>query len=251
MASMSAGVADSRQLLLDQTLTARRRVHGFYLGITLLLIAMVIVGFWPGYYGPLTSGGVTRPWIVHLHGVVFSGWMALLLLQVSLAATGRVQLHRRVGHLGIWYGALVLVLGVVVSFAAPVLHVQAGEWTVGRAAGFLLLPLVDMVLFAGFFGAAIAYRRKPEIHKRLILAATVALAFAGVSRMAFLSPLWFLIVWLSPLAMALVFDVISRGRVHAVNVVSITVLAVAFVRLFYQESEAWLVVGRALLAPFV
>ena len=40
-----------------------------------------------------------------------------------------------------------------------------------------------MILFAGFFGAAVKYRNKPEIHKRLILAATVALAFAAVARM--------------------------------------------------------------------
>ena len=42
-----------------------------------------------------------------------------------------------------------------------------------------------MILFAGFFGAAVAYRNKPEIHKRLIIAATVALAFAAVGRMNF------------------------------------------------------------------
>ncbi|MEE8542514.1 MAG: hypothetical protein V3S94_01510 [Gammaproteobacteria bacterium] len=252
MAQIQVGVvADSRELPPHPAMAARRGIHGFYLGITLLLIAMVVVGFWPSYFGPLTSGGVTRPWVIHLHGAVFSGWMALLLLQVSLASVGRVQLHRRIGSLGIAYGALVLVLGIVVSFAAPVLHVRAGEWTVDQAAAFMLLPLVDMVLFAGFFGTAIAYRRKPEIHKRLILAATVALAFAAVFRMSFLSPLLFLIVWLTPLVIALVFDLVSRRRFHAVNVVSITVLAVAFVRIFYQESEAWLIIGRGLLAPFV
>ena len=212
---------------------------------------MVVVGFWPSYFGPLMRGGVTRPWIIHLHGAVFSGWMALLLLQVSLASTGRVRLHRRVGSIGIAYGALVLGLGIVVSFAAPVLHVRAGEWTIDRAAGFMLLPLVDMILFAAFFGAAVAYRHKPEMHKRLILAATVALAFAGAFRLPFQSPLVFLVVWLSPMGVAMVFDVITRGRVHMVNVVSTGVLAVAFVRLFYVESETWLVIGRALLTPWL
>jgi len=98
---------------------------------------MVVRGFWPSYFGPLVSGGVTRPWIIHLHGVIFVGWMALLLAQVSLVAMGRVRLHRRVGNIGIAYGVLVLVIGLAVSFVAPVLHVRrpVGRRTWMRASG--------------------------------------------------------------------------------------------------------------------
>jgi hypothetical protein len=139
-------------------------------------------------------------------------------------------------------------MGLVVSFVAPVLHVRAGDWTLDRAAGFMILPLVDMVLFAAFFGAAVGYRQKPEIHKRLMLAATMALAFAAVGRM-FDTALPLLIVWLSPLAVA--FDVFVRGRVHPVYVVTAAVFMVAFPRIFLMESEPWLKIGRALLAPFL
>ena len=225
--------------------------RGGYLALTCLLIAMVIRGFWPSYFGHLVSGGVHRPWLIHLHGAIFSGWMVLLLAQVSLVATGRVRLHRRLGQVGIAYGALVLGSGLVVGVAAPVWHVHAGEWTVDRAAGFLLAPLGDMALFGGFFGAAIAYRRRPEIHKRLILAATVALAFAAVGRMAFASPVVFLLVWLSPLFAAMAFDVCTRRRVHPVSVLSVAVLAAAFLRIFVMQSPGWVQIGRALLLPFL
>lgn len=240
-------VSSSRTVVVHPASWTRR----FYIAITLVLIAMVIHGFWPSYFGPLLSGGVSRPWIIHVHGAVFTGWMALLLAQVALISTGRVRLHRRVGNAGIAYGILVLLVGLVVSVVAPVLHVRAGEWTVDRAAGFMLLPLVDMVLFAGFFGAAVAYRRRPEIHKRLILAATVALAFAAVARMSFESPVVFLLVWLSPLFAAMAFDVFSRRRVHPVHVLSVVVMALAFVRIFFTDSEGWLRIGRALLVPLV
>jgi hypothetical protein len=250
MAQPAAAVGDARELLRHRTVAARRRAHQFYVGLTLFLIATVVTGFWPSYFGTLLSGGVTRPFVMHLHGAVFTGWMVLLLVQVSLAATGRVRLHRQVGKVGMGYGVLVLVMGIIVSFAAPAMHVHAGNWTIDTAAGFMLLPLVDMILFAGFFGAAVAYRHKPDVHKRLIVAATVALAFAAVGRMN-LPPLGYFLVWLSPMAAAMAFDVLTRGRVHVVDAVSTAVMALAFPRIFVVESASWLVVGRWMLQPFL
>ena len=223
----------------------------FYLIITLVLIGMVAKGFWPSYFGPMVSGkGMSRPWIMHLHGAVFTGWMLLLLLQVLLVSMGRLAAHRRVGLAGIVYGVVVLGLGLVVSWAAPVMHIRAGEWTVNRAAGFMLFPLVDMVLFAGFFGAAIAYRKKPEIHKRLILAATVALAFAAVGRIG-MGPPQFYLVWISPVLGGMAYDWFSRRRVHPVYLITLPIMTVAFFRMFFLESEGWLKIGRALLSPFL
>jgi hypothetical protein len=250
MARTAEAVGGARDLLRDRTIAARRRGHQFYVGITLALIGTVVIGFWPSYFGTLVSGGVTRPMVMQVHGAVFTGWMALLLVQVSLAATGRVRWHRQLGRAGIAYGGLVLVLGLIVSIAAPVMHVHAGEWTVESAAGFLLLPLVDMILFAGFFGAAVVYRHKTEVHKRLILAATVALAFATVGRMN-LPPLQYALVWLAPMAAAMIFDVTSAGRVHIVNAVTTAVMAVAFLRIFIVDSPAWLAVARPILQPFL
>ena len=106
--------------------------------------------------------------------------------------------------------------------------------------------LWDMILFGGLFGAAVMYRNKPAIHKRLIVAATVALAFAAVGRMNLAPPLFFL-VWMAPMAALAAFDVISTRRVHKVT----AVMTIAFLRVLLIESEGWLVIGRALLRPFV
>lgn len=250
MAQSANAIADARDLLRERTISARRRDHQFYFGITLFLIATVVVGFWQSYFGSLLSGGVARPLVMHLHGAVFTGWMALLFLQVWLAATGRVSRHRRVGSFGIWYGALVFIMGVIATFAAPVLHVRAGEWTPDSAAGFLILPIGDMILFGGFFGAAVAYRHKPDIHKRLVLAATVALAFAAVARLN-LPPVWFVLLWLSPMLAALAYELLARGRAHRVDVITTTIMAVAFLRVFLVESESWMIVGRVMLRPFL
>src|SRR5262245_55692603 len=110
------------------------------------------------------------------------GWLALLIAQATLAARGQIAAHRKVGRFGIAHGVLVLAMGLVVSFAMPVINFHAGIWNADRAEQFLATPLGDMVLFGSFFGAAIAYRGKPEIHKRLIVLAAVAVMFAAVGR---------------------------------------------------------------------
>ena len=231
---------------------ARTWSRRFYLAITLVLIAMVVKGFWPSYFGPMLGGPSTpRAWVMHLHGAIFTGWMLLLLLQVGLAATGRLAAHRKVGTFGIAYGVALWLVGCVVTIAAPVMHVRAGAWPLDRAAGFVILPLVDMVLWAGFFGGAIAYRARPEIHKRLMIAATVSLAFAAVARMQIKAPALFYLVWVSPILAGMAFDQWSRKRVHAVYWISLAAMSVAFVRIFFMESEPWLKIGRALLRPFL
>jgi len=226
------------------------QVRAFYLAISVVLTLYVLIGFWASYYGRILSGTVAGPWFFQLHGAIFTGWLLLLLAQVGLVAARRVALHRRVGNVGIAYGVLLFVVGVAMTFVSPVMHVRAGEWTVDQAAGFMLLPLGDMVLFPAFFGAAVAYRRQPEIHKRLIVLATIALAFAGVFRMA-LPPLLGFVVWLLPLAAAMLFDAATYGRIHRVYLISAPVLALAFTRIFFMDSAAWLPVGRGLLALFL
>ena len=243
-------VGDARALLRDQVISAQRRSHQFYIGLTLFLIATVVIGFWPSYFGTILGGGVARPLVMHAHGAIFTGWMLLLFLQVGLASSGRVRAHRRVGTFGIWYGAIVWVMGVIATFAAPVIHMRNGEWPLDQAAGFLILPIGDMILFGGLFGAAVKYRNKPEIHKRLIIAATVALAFAAVARMNQPLAIFFLI-WMLPMAALAAFDFMTTRRVHKVTVICSAVMAVAFLRVPLVESPAWIAIGRVLLQPFL
>ena len=250
MALPGNAVADARGLLRDQIISAQRRSHQFFAGLALFLVATVLVGFWPSYFGTLLGGGVARPLVMHVHGAIFTGWMLLLMLQVGLAATGNVRAHRRVGSFGIFYGVLVFVMGVIATFAAPVIHMRNSEWTLDQAAGFLILPIGDMILFGGFFGAAVKYRNKPEIHKRLIVAATVALAFAAVARLNYSLPIFFLL-WMAPMAALAAFDFVSAGRIHKVTAICIAAMVIGFPRVLLIENESWLVIGRAMMGWFV
>ena len=47
---------------------------------------------------------------------------------------------------------------------------------------FLAVPLATVIVFPALIGAALAWRRQPELHKRLMLIGTLELLPAGVAR---------------------------------------------------------------------
>jgi hypothetical protein len=225
--------------------------RGFYTALVVVMTGIVLLGFWPFWAG-LFTGGTGAHWIIYVHAAVFSGWMVLLFVQVILVARRRVAVHQRLGRAGIYYGFLVLFLGLIITFAAPAMNVASGRSTLDEAAGFLILPLGDMLLFGAFFGAGVAYRRRKELHKRLMLLATIALLFAPAARAgADTGMLAVLGIWLLPLALAMAWDAYTRRRVEPVYIVGSVVFLAAFARIGLMESELWLPIGRWLLSPFI
>jgi 4-amino-4-deoxy-L-arabinose transferase-like glycosyltransferase len=108
---------------LPRTRAPRR----LYVGLALLAIAIVVAGFWRTYFGPLLAGAVDKPSIIHVHAVIYVGWLAIFLAQALLAATGRVAAHMKLGRLATGYGVLVIGAGLLAAFGMFVLRVRAGE----------------------------------------------------------------------------------------------------------------------------
>jgi hypothetical protein len=232
--------------------TARRKpLPGFHLGLAGLMTVIVVLGFWP-FYSRLATGGTDAHPIIYAHAAVFSGWLVLLLAQTWLVFRRRVGVHQRLGRFGIAYGMGMLLFGVVISFVVPALNVTSGRMTLDEAAGFLVLPIGDMLLFGGFFIAGIMTRRNREAHRRLMVLAAVALIFPGAARFAMAAgPGAVLAVWLSPLFAAMAHDAYVLRRVHRLYWVGLAVCLVAFSRVALMEAEPWLVVGRRIITALV
>lgn len=248
MAQAPAHVFPPRSAASRATTTRRFR-RSFYVAIAALMAVLVGVGFWPSYYGPLLRGAGRTPVFLHFHGILYVGWLALLIVQAVLAARGRIRTHRALGNVGIGYGVVVWLVGILVSFAAPVMHVNAGEWTIDRAAAFLPIPLGDMVLFGGFFATAVAYRNRPDVHKRLMLLATLAIVFAAAFRLQVAGVPTFAAIglWFVPLVAGMAHDAWTRGRVHPVYWIGAAAMALALLRLPLADSDFWLGLGRPLI----
>jgi len=225
--------------------------RGFYVAVVLVMTVTVVLGFWPFYAG-LLGGGRRAHWVIYLHGALASGWILLLLAQVVLVFRRQVRVHQKLGKVGIYYALVVLAAGVAVTLVAPVLSVAEGRATLDEAAGFLILPIGDLLLFAGFFGAGISYRRNRELHKRLMLLAALAFVFPAAARLGGEAGLLVvLLIWLFPLLLAMGHDLATRARVAPVYFLGLGVLLVASARVLLMESEVWLVVGRWILASLM
>ena len=229
-----------------------RARHGlkrkFYIAASGLMAAIALVGFWPTYFGSLANLSVQKSAVIHFHAAVMVGWLALFVTQVALAATGHVRSHRRLGQIGIGYGVLVILVGLTTTFYqfAGRIHDVGLEGSLD----YPTWPLVDMILFAPFFALAVAYRRRPEIHKRLMIVATTTLLVAAALRMGLPWPLM-LAVWFSPILIGIAYDLVRQRLIHPVYLIGLAVLFVSSFRDALMDTDVWLGLTRWLGAFLV
>lgn len=193
-----------------------------YIALSGLMALIAAVGFWPTYYGPLVRLTLAQPPLIHVHAMVFTGWLALFSAQVLFAATGRIRWHLRLGRVGIAYGVVLVIVGLTTAVWRAAALPRGGQ-----AEGLLYVTVVDMLIFASFFGAAIWFRRRPDVHKKLMTIAATTLLVAAVGRMSFLPapPLGLAVtflVWSSPVLLAAAYDWRHGRSVHPVYLIGLT-----------------------------
>ena len=89
------------------------------------------------------------------------GMGAAFVIQTSLVASRNVAMHRRMGIAGAVLAASMVAVGLPTAFAAA----ARGSTVPGiEPLVFLVVPVFDMVLFAGFVTAAVLRRREKEAH---------------------------------------------------------------------------------------
>jgi hypothetical protein len=164
--------------------STRDRARTFYVWLALACFIAAFGGFAPTYWLQLPAGTFVGKPLVHLHAALFSGWTLLLLSQTMLAARGRLSHHRAWGMAGISLATAMLLVGLAVAIGSMTHGVAAGYGDRSRA--FLILPVTSILVFAGFFAAAIANINRPEWHKRFMFVATASLLEAAIARIFFI-----------------------------------------------------------------
>src|SRR3984885_7558640 len=138
------------------------RTRFFFVVMACAVIVTVFAGFAPTFY-LRSSFTQDRPmsFLLHVHGIVFSAWVTVFLVQTLLIARGSRGLHQWLGWIAVGIAATMVILVV----AAMIEQLR-------RVGGFpppplaLALSAFDIVVFAILVGAAIYCRKQPDWHKR-------------------------------------------------------------------------------------
>lgn len=142
----------------------------FFFVLSVAMAVTNVVGF--GTQFALGRSSFSAPPLVHLHALVFSGWVGFFVLQAWLVADGRIGRHRRLGWLGAGWAALMVIVGIT----ATVMMVRAGHAPFFFVPGyFLVMNALGVLTFAGLLWWAIALRRRTHWHRRLVMCAMTAI----------------------------------------------------------------------------
>jgi hypothetical protein len=209
-----------------------------------LIPVIVLAGFARSYYLKGFFGTPALPsLLVQLHGLVMTSWVVLFITQVSLVATGRTRIHQRLGVFGAILAALIVIVGVLTAIAGAARGATPGP----PALQFLVVPLVDMLVFATLVGTALYLRRRRlDIHKRLMLLAAVNLLAPAIARI----PLHFIetggalaFFGLTDVCLlaCVAFDTVKNRRLHPVFLWgTLLIIASQPLRLMLAGTDVWM-----------
>lgn len=168
----------------------------FFLLLYLIMFGVVLLGFAPTFIlrsyfpQPPILEMPTLPLRFFVHGIILTAWYGFMVLQAYLVYLGRLARHRQAG----WFGAglavaaLVSTVALVYRFPGRMAALSASS---GRSVSELEPGLVDIlwldvfmcIFFVATAGVGILLRRRPQVHKRLMVYAGIAFLFAAVFRL--------------------------------------------------------------------
>ena len=187
----------------------------FFLRSAIIMAAIIVAGF--SLQLAMGRSTFASPLRVHVHAILFMGWVAIYLAQNVLVSSGRLGLHRRLG----WIAAVWMIPMVISGFLVTAVMVRNGNAPFFfRPLHFLIFDPLTVSGFAGLTVAALVLRRRTEWHRRLQFCGMALLLAPGVGRLLPL-PLLQPWAWEATFAVTLLFplagvwaDLRRSGGVH-------------------------------------
>lgn len=200
-------------------------------------ILIVLTGFIPDSVTKIAAvqAGERPPFplVLHMHALLMGSFLLLLLTQTVLMATGRCELHQRVGPAAFIIAPALVVVGFILvptmyhqtwdalQSAPPGALREKLQTGLSRSENVKLLQFRIGLLFPLFLAIGLhARRRDAGLHKRMMFLATAMALPAGIDRITWLPTTFpasamttdlYTLVAVSPL---FIWDVIRNRFVH-------------------------------------
>jgi hypothetical protein len=272
MATVAGNISlkERRPDALSGTPRAHSVDRWIFVAMAAWFILIVLGGFIPDAIMKveMVRAGTRPPFppILHVHAVLMGSFLLLLLAQTLMVATGRCELHKKVGIAAFVLAPALVVVGFIL---APTMYHQAwGGANFGppqvRAALAPVLPLLENILllqisagllFALFITIALAARvNRSGLHKRMMFLGTAVPLGAAIDRMWWLpstmpaSPIATDLYILAAVAPMFVWDVVRNRRVHeAYRIWAAIYFPVAALVTVLWDKPYWHAAARAIM----
>lgn len=221
----------------------------FYPQIALALALFTIIGFARTYYLRFLSDLPPLVTLVQLHGLAFTAWLVLFVVQARFIAAHRVQWHMRLGIAGAVLAAVIVALAVAVLFhTAAIPRVRPSGLTPSQ---FAFAGFVSIGLYAAFVALGLAFRRRAALHKRFMVLAVIAALGPATGRFMQLFALSKYAYFIQPMIAAvfitwcLVYDWRKNRIVHPAFVIGGLVIIASWpLKDMVARSEWWAPIGE-------
>ena len=124
--------------------------------------------------------------LVVIHGLAMFSWIILFLVQSVFILNGNRRLHMRIGVFGAALAGVMVVLGSATAILSAHHNPEVYQ-PLGGARFFLATMLGEMIGFGALVAIAVVYRRRPEIHRPMMLSASLMIISGSLARCPYIS----------------------------------------------------------------
>lgn len=235
-----------------QTTTAAKSKLTFFTAIALLAIIAILVGFLKTFITPIISGTKTWPLAIYAHACFVFGWVLVFLTQALLIQNRKYETHIFLGRWGAF-----IALGAALSIIPAALYQVERELKEGlgqTAISPIVGSLASATMFLTLVTLAIVYRKRPQVHKRLMLLATILLIWPAWFRWRHYFPsvqrpdIWFASVLANSLIIvAFVWDWVKNKHIHpALLYGGLFIIAENVMEILLFDSPGWRVAANSI-----
>lgn len=223
----------------------------YFFVIAIIGLFAVLIGFAKTFIFPVSNGSFSAPTVVYIHGAFAFSWILLFIVQTSLINFKKYETHIFIGTFGVLIaiGTAVTMLPVGIYAANKELSQGLGETAIS---GFLGV-VTSTCTFSALVIFAIINRKKPAIHKRLILLSIIVVLWPAWFRFRHYFPsvprpdIWFAVVLADSLIIiSCIWDKLVNGKIHFVfKYVGIFIITEHIFEILTFDNETWRVIAKS------
>lgn len=234
-----------------QTNEVYKNKFTFFTAIAILSIIAILIGFLKTFIIPIISGTKTWPIVIYAHASMVFGWVLIFLIQSLLIQSKRYKTHIFIGR---W--AAFVAVGAAISIIPAALYQCDRELKEGlgqTAISPIVGSLASATMFLVFVALGIVYRKKSQVHKRLMLLATILLIWPAWFRWRHYFPsierpdIWFAGVLANSLIIvAFIWDWLKNNRIHpALLCGGLFIILENVIEILLFDSSGWRIIANA------